>query len=176
MADTKIVDTIMPKEIPALGDLTPQDVSAIVEAAIDQGRALEAAAPNFVDQLAGAVAKIGDGIAEAATEYGPGAVDLVLGVVRVRHAGELLFGFIELIALIGMIWGAKIAYKFSNNTAKDKESRYAAGFVVVISLGGSTIASFACLANLGDIWNWVGLFWPELSLAHDALEKVMSPK
>ena len=110
-----------------------------------------------------------DKLESVVVDYTPKVVDLALNVVRVDAVGNIL-----LIILLGIfsivvpivfykVW-SRLNDKCKENKDSDTEmARFFTAFGGIVSF---IILIWTFLYSIVSIWGWVGLFYPELALAH----------
>ncbi len=108
-------------------------------------------------------------------QYGPQTMDLILGVERVSGLEGIIPGFCCLVVCIFLLRGLpyydKEYDKFSNNG--DKIGKDNAQFMLLGCLFFAVLTGIGAFIGLGYVWNWVAVFYPQIALAHDVIQKVM---
>ncbi len=106
--------------------------------------------------------------AEAIQNYGPIAWETTLWLIRIDAFQYLGMGALFLLISIGLGFLCKWSYTKNDSTGHE-------GYipVCVFSCIGAICSLIPALVNLLNVWNWVGVFWPELYLAKIALDKVL---
>lgn len=142
-----------------------------VETPTLEGRAIE-----LIDDAQAGLGALTNRLGELAVQYGPEVVDAALNVARVSAAKPLVAGFgILVLATILGVTGIRLFQtgRKDNLLANEKagysnvgEARMAFGGACAVAGVVSLIISGTLLLN---IWNWVGIFAPELWIAHRVL-------
>lgn len=111
--------------------------------------------------------------AEAIQNYGPIAWETTLWLVRIDRIEMLCKGFLALAILI--IFQKYCYIKLWEWAEKKARSSDGTSYIpaLVLTAGIYIFSPIGVLLSLFNIWNWVGLFWPELYLAKIALDKVL---
>lgn len=135
-------------------------------------------------ELQSILAKILGAMQQGLTEYGPKALEMALEVQRWGCTGRVAAG---LILLAFTIWGIPRALKtFWKEMEKFDEMRktlanrydtptpvipvlWAVGSVIVL-----TLTSINALIYLLNIWNWVGIFRPDITFAYGLMQRVLN--
>lgn len=111
--------------------------------------------------------------AEAIQNYGPVAWETTLWLIRLERLEYLSKGLCALVILF-------VFTKYYNNRvwnwAKNNSRASDGGSYIPVFVLSSLIyilCPIGIMLTLLNIWNWVGLFWPELYLAKIALDKVL---
>lgn len=104
----------------------------------------------------------------AVNQHGQQAWDTILWLQRLSSIQMLLIAFIGIIFLYA-------SYFFGKKTRVTYEEDYGSGFVpaYAIASGVCGVIGAICATEFLNVWNWVGLFYPELALAKQALDAVM---
>lgn len=126
------------------------------------------AAKVLVDASEKAVAHIADAAQKLAEQYGQPSLHLLLDVARIEAASSLFCGLF-LCLLTGLLWFG--IYKICKLAPKNNDEVAPA----LTALIGGSISLFTFsfgMINLFSVWAWIGLFRPEIWLAHKALEAV----
>lgn len=100
---------------------------------------------------------------EIISKYGGDAVNLGLSVLQIEAAGYLFIGFCLLILIYPTIRLFKFLAKKELEHAPDAGASIIFGSIAVILL------SVFSAVNLLNIWNWVGVFWPQAYAIHKFL-------
>lgn len=105
---------------------------------------------------------------ETTQKYGPAAWDIALWLVRIDVGQYIAIGFLCMLL-------AYISYRYAQKFYKlSKENDYDyINLCILVWCFGVFPFSLATVINLFNVWNWVGLFYPELYLAKMALDKVI---
>jgi len=120
--------------------------------------------------VAEAMKQVGAALAEAAREYGPGAVDLALMAYRVDAAQQLLYGAVCLAITLGVALSYRKLWRASESWNEfDRDPlRLGAGVCAVVVGAFFFSGAFALLI---DASAWIAAFgYPELRIAMKALE------
>ncbi len=104
--------------------------------------------------------------------YGPKAYEILLEITRINAVGEIVSHiFLAILALVlGFIYIPK-SIKWAKLYSKVSDT---ASFMVPVIISFLLVLTFA--VNSGpcfSIWNWVGVFRPDLSLAHQIVLKAL---
>lgn len=97
---------------------------------------------------------------ELLAKYGGDVADLALNVLRIDAAGNLLVGF----ALLGVL--LTIALNIKKVAALERAATGNSAATVIFGIITLTTTGIFTTAKLFNIWNWVGLFWPEAYAVH----------
>lgn len=124
-----------------------------------------------MDELATKLVEWMSAFEAAVVEVAPQAAELALAYARVDAAGNLLVGVA--LAVVSCVLLTKATKLYRSGVEESKNSSHgAAGDIFLIGslLGGpgAVLGSMAAV-NVLNIWNWVGLFYPELYLVRMAL-------
>jgi hypothetical protein len=95
-----------------------------------------------------------------ATELAPQGYDMALQVVQINAVQSLVVGFIGLVIAIfcaRVVWWAL--------TSEDIGYSSAPAFAALLGVIGCLGGMLAFTINVLSVWNWIGLFHPELYLA-----------
>ena len=138
---------------------TPEENPPQITEETFKGKALE-----YMDSIEGAVSQF-------VSDHGQDAMDLALLYARIDAASELLLplvAFTGLTILLGVMW-YKID-KYVSRPGGDMEELTFPTVVLVFAL----IPYSAAFCGLMNIWAWAGLFYPEVWIAHRAIEAVLN--
>jgi hypothetical protein len=110
-------------------------------------------------------------------QYGPRAWDLLLWTIRIDGLQHLIAGSLCLFAIIAITVNFFIQKKRWMKMLTEKDNRHydhwtdmGAAMAVTIPSGVLVIVLFIpTLTLLGDIWTWISVFYPELTLAKQAI-------
>jgi len=110
-----------------------------------------------------------DKLESVVVNYAPQVVDLGLNVIRIEALGN-----VALIIILGMLAGLvpfmfyKLYKILSKKFEETKNDDYELGrfFTVLVGITSFIILVWAMLWHIVNIWLWIGLFYPELALAH----------
>ncbi len=106
-------------------------------------------------------------LTELAQQQAPAAWELAKGVARVSAGAGVFYGIGFLIFSIIAAKLSKRLWRWAKRVDPDGDNpTVAVPFFVGLVSCGFLVAS---LGYLLDIWNWVGLFYPELWIAHGLL-------
>lgn len=108
---------------------------------------------------------------ETSRTYGPVVWDTALWLVRIDCLTLLVPGFVALLVPIIYLYffSGRVNAWVRKADCYDDGPGIARGFLLVGFVAAPVIPASVLLLN---IWNWVGLFWPELLLAKQVLDKV----
>lgn len=104
--------------------------------------------------------------------YGPNVVDLGLNVYRIQAAQSLLIGFLCLMVIVGTLTYTYFILPKVVKWNYGGEETLPFFLFGVFSLMISYVTSFFCLFGLYkifSIWNWIGLWYPEVLIAKQIL-------
>jgi hypothetical protein len=96
------------------------------------------------------------------------ALETAVSLAQITALGNLLIGVSCAAAAVACVFRIRACMRAWEHKYVD----YDVPVYVLLGLGALTGALMALVALL-DIWNWVGLFNPELYLAHRVLERVL---
>lgn len=113
-----------------------------------------------MDELAAKLVEWMSAFEAAVVEVAPKAAELALAYARVDAAGHLLVGLIGAAVLWLSVWSYLKHADFWFEKAAE-----VCGIPALTGISGALVAAI----NLLNIWNWVGLFYPELYLVRMAL-------
>lgn len=101
----------------------------------------------------------------------PKATQLAIQVIWYDCVGNIIIGIICILpAILCAIYFIKLLKLFTDKNNYYTTDKYSFG---MIGCGAAfTILSVCILINFLDIWNWVGIFHPDLTLAHNLLGKI----
>lgn len=128
---------------------------------------------DLMDLLREVTASVTDLVAELAQP----TADLVIATVRVQGVSEI---FPALVLLLVVVFGI-VPYVIKTLVLlRDLGPKDEPGPDLIFRVPVSFVASFVGLAITGsqsrvflDVWNWVAIFYPEVYLAHLAIERVL---
>lgn len=109
-------------------------------------------------------------ISHAAQAYGPQVVSSVFEVTKLQSIGwviQNLFGL--LIFLIVFV----IGLLFLRSAIKDNDMEINVFLAALFMVAGG-LPSILLIANLLDIWLWVGIFNPKIYLVHELISKMLN--
>jgi len=134
---------------------------------------LEDKAVSMLDGIGQMAAEVVDRFTQLAQQYGQAVVDMGLAVVRVEAASHLLVGLLfTVLGVVCLVKGTVPAWKaFRNNLEADHPGWFFLGCVCSVPTVVFGVLGFN---RLFELWNWVGLVYPELWIAHRILEGLMS--
>ena len=110
----------------------------------------------------------------AVTKYGPQAWHVATLLQQIGAAQNLLLAALAFIVAILFITPGQrnlaTTQPVTSYSTPENDQKRMWGIAQWI-----TGAFFSILAGIGllDVWNWVGLFYPGLAIAHDALSKAL---
>jgi hypothetical protein len=118
------------------------------------------------------VSRVIDGLASAAQDYGPAAVDLGLLAVRIDAGQQLIYGAFWVAVAVGLGLGHRKLWRVS--AGWDDESREMSRWTWSLILAIPGVISILSATNrLMDISAWLAVFgYPEVRLAMQALAAV----
>lgn len=96
----------------------------------------------------------------------PRATDIALQAARINAWSNLLAGVLWLAAFVALVvFWVKVYWPWAqaSDSFDLQVANFLAGAALVIALGVSGISA---INYLGDLWTYVGIFHPELALAH----------
>lgn len=106
-------------------------------------------------------------------QYAPEVIDAVVTSVQISAIGDLVMGVVDTIAAYA-VWKLSVRL-FRYSSAKIAEEGTLSDWTLARSLGtgGLIFLCFVLLISAGgalfDIWTYVGVFYPELALAHQVI-------
>lgn len=119
--------------------------------------------------------KLGQAIGNAAHQYGPPVWQMVLSIKRVDSLGHLIPSLVVL-GIFPFIL-IKLYRFFKSNAADCCPGRpfiycgFSAGYGLVLFV--STVILIPFLVQVLNIWNWVGVFDPQVAIAKDIMDKIL---
>ena|ERR1700733_3041603 len=119
----------------------------------------------------GQITTILKGLQGLAVQYGPAAYQAVLAMRRIDALQPLVTG---LIALIILAITLKYFFRELSLANKSDWTDSIHGVAVFITGFVGLCCAVTVMFTLLDVWNWIGVFRPDLALAHDILIKVTS--
>jgi len=105
-------------------------------------------------------------------QYAPEVVEKTLNAIQVTGAGNLLAGFLCLVICGTIFLITKRFYIYAcSQYEKDRFSSWNLASSISVAFGAALFLIFLIPAflELGDLWNWVAIFRPDLALAHKIL-------
>lgn len=105
--------------------------------------------------------------------YGPKAWEVMLQLKQIEGAQNLVWGaLLFLLAIAVLVSGHHIGKVLVKKApyGHDDADYY---FPLTISVILGFFISLSAWAFLFNVWNWIALFWPELAIAHDVMEKTL---
>lgn len=124
--------------------------------------------------LSNKLIQISDQITNMIVAKTPAALGLMLMTARIDAISNILQSLsgLLLIALLVVGW-FKLAKHIISKT--DDFDGYRVLFEVVSLIGGfgATIFLIFCVITIADVFNWVGIWWPQIYLAHQVMGKVL---
>lgn len=116
------------------------------------------------------VAKAAGALEQAATQYGPDAVELALAVGRIAAIKEILLGILVSIAALVSAWLTKKGAQWAWKQPEEEWQVSPIPTFAIIGPGVSAVALFLiAMDKLLQIHAWVGIFRPEIYLAYEAI-------
>lgn len=139
---------------------------------------------NF-DQLTPYLQQLFTAAQSYATQYGPQAWNTVLWVYKIDALTTLIPCFVIFtLSLIGLgvcrlIWNLGVSKLAVYNEGKDRYrkddmSDMSQSYISFVGAGACMIALLVCTTLFLNIWTWIEFFRPDLYIAHEALNKVLS--
>lgn len=107
-------------------------------------------------------------ISEMVTQYGPDTIKLVINVFRVEAIQNLVYGFIGILILTATIY---YCLKCFRSLVKKGDEEFSIFLAIPAAIIG--IPSFVCATAFFDVFNWIGVFQPEIYIAHKIFDKVL---
>jgi hypothetical protein len=117
-----------------------------------------------------------DAAEQVITQYGGDAVNLGLNVLRIEAGGHIFIG--ALLSYLSYIFYriARVGLNATNAQMREDnlflEKVYESDSetpCVIFGTVGTVVAAIFAGVGLFDIWNWVGIFWPEAYAVHKFL-------
>ena len=146
-------------------------------------KAAVAASALDIDQK---IIEIIDRIQSGVVQHAPAAMDLALNVVRVDSAAQIATGFLLFLAFLGGLLCCRNAARYAiglnrwqSLSPPDDEPyrKYRKSEPIILASVGAAvpllIVGLHGINRLFSVWNWVGVFYPELRLAKDVFDAVM---
>ena len=122
---------------------------------------------QVADKALDMVSKFGEQLKELGTQMAPQAYELAKGVAQVSALEQLLYGLVCLSIGIGGAIFWKTTYKKWTQWGDDSDC---ASFLFVFLMCLATVGCLiVAVVQLADAWAWVGLFRPELYIAHTVI-------
>jgi len=125
-----------------------------------------------ITKFLGITAKLTQKLADAT----PDAIQLVLQTYRFKGIGELVVGFVLLIAATILAVNAQRKFRLAREIRQEAGDRWrhdedavVAGFSIVFAIVAVALGAIAA-SRLFDIWAWAAAIDPRLYLAHTLLE------
>ena len=121
------------------------------------------------------ITKISNAVQQAFNAYTPQIWSVMQNVVRIDALGTLITFIVFLI--LGIL---AIVFAFKHVFGEDVADGYGnvnnvGTFIVsLLGCGFGTLSTLISFSQLLNIWLWVGVFDPKLSIAHDIIIKVLS--
>lgn len=112
------------------------------------------------------VVEILDKLESMTTEYAPEVMDAALGVVRVDAIGN--FVTVSIFSLISIFLLVRFLRPFIDFLKKEDSDGYYF-LTVIFAIIWGLVWLTSVLATYLDTWMWVGMFNPQLALAHKIL-------
>ena len=127
--------------------------------------------PETTDKLLQASEKLIDRLTEIGQQYGPQAAELALNVYRIEAINNLLVGGFLLLLTIAFVAGTAWASIKVARLVRDEDEGPMILFVPIVLVGGvpSVLFFFDAVSRLLDIYNWIGLWHPEVLMARQVL-------
>lgn len=133
--------------------------------------------PAIVNTAETVLQKFSDSVGTILSTYGQPTADLVLNVARITALQELIPG---IIILIIFVYAFRVSMVSISQVFEKKEEGiiiFVKDLIVSVIAGSSTLISMALsfghFTALTNVFNWAGLFFPEVYLAHKLLERVL---
>lgn len=108
---------------------------------------------------------------KAVTAHAPQAWEIAKTVTRVDAAQDLFGVVICLVVFIVCTCFATYSFKKYDQARWDVE--FVPGFVCFASSIFSTVSGVMFLIGITNVWGWIGLFLPQIVIAHQAMQKVL---
>jgi uncharacterized protein YneF (UPF0154 family) len=105
------------------------------------------------------------------TEHAPQAWEIAKEVVRVDAAANILGIVVAIIVSVGFIIGLRVSYKWFKAT--EEYDNFVPVAATTLTAIGSVIMPIIAINLALNVWSWIGLFMPEIVIAHDAMQKVL---
>lgn len=112
---------------------------------------------------------------QAAVQYGPEALQLVLNLRRLDALAQLASGLIA-VAVVFLFFKVfqYLQCRWTLKEISENDMEIPLGVAYMALVLGIIGCSIWAISDLLDFWNWVGVFRPDLAIAHDIYEKVIS--
>lgn len=108
-------------------------------------------------------------LAEAVKGIAPEALAMAVQITRITAIGDIALGVVFVVAIRLAIPQLLRLHR----AAKADPDSVGLVFAVVFGWFGTVVVGIFAGICLLNIWTWVGLFAPELRLAHDALARLV---
>lgn len=115
-------------------------------------------------EIANELVKISNQIQQKITDMAPVAKEAAFAVYRINCFRNIIFSLLCIAISICCLYFIRWFYK------NDIDGDFIVPFLYVASI----IAGLLGLFELFDMYNYIGIFHPELVIAHDIIEKVKS--
>ena len=125
-------------------------------------------AADVADKALDALTSFTHQLADLAQQQAPQAWALAKGTARVSAAGSVLEGIASLIGGLVLGWiGWKVAAKNAEKNKDGSDGMFVCGGAMCI---GAAVLGVIAATQLFEIWNWAGMFYPELYITHSLLK------
>lgn len=173
-------DTIEGQAI-ELADSAQESLGTLTETATRSAVTLEDKAVELIDGAQQGLGALSEKLQELAIQYGPDVVDAALNVARITAAKPLVIGLgLLVLAATVLLISRHLFLTGTSDVAADKKDGAHRGPYDVYNgeyrrdtgLIGFVLGALLLIpvtATWFNIWNWVGLFAPELWIAHRVL-------
>ena len=133
----------------------------------------EKATTDIADRLFTYGEQLAEKMAELGQQYGPQVVDLALNVYRIQAMQSLAWGALGLVTTIITVITMVVTFKRLSLWVQADKSTYSDHPIAYTfwATGGALIGTPSLIAslNLFSVWNWVGIWHPEVLMAKQVL-------
>jgi len=124
---------------------------------------------SATDLITQKVLQIADHISTLLATAAPAASKVMLQMARIDAIGDLIYSIAGIIGGVGLFYIARRIFKYA--VAEDRDTMGVISFMLGIFAIATFIASFATFLS---IYTWIGIWHPEIYLAHELMQKVLS--
>lgn len=128
-------------------------------------------ATDVADRLFTYGEQLAEKLNELGQQYGPQVVDLAMNVYRIQAAQELVLAFFCLLYMIAYLTCICRFLPRVVHWVEDKDTEGGAFLTVAVTVVGGfgAVASLFVIPALVNVWNWIGLWHPEVLMAKQVL-------
>lgn len=121
-----------------------------------------------LNQMLTSVQEVASLITSKLIEAAPKALEAILWIKRIEGIQELLTGVLLLIASLSAY---KIGVRLKNTIQCKSDAAFTYTMLTIISIA-ITVLSFTYF--LGDVWNWIAVFKPDLAIAKELVDSILT--